>query len=66
MRTAREVVEAFFDAFNRHDVDALVALFLEAVDGVEPLSERTLRAAVHAGSWAVQRAALGSLTFQHS
>ncbi len=29
MRTAREVVEAFFDAFNRHDVDALVALYAE-------------------------------------
>jgi steroid delta-isomerase-like uncharacterized protein len=29
MRTAREVVEAFFDAFNQHDVDALVALYAE-------------------------------------
>ena len=27
MRTVREVVQAFFDAFNRHDVDALVALY---------------------------------------
>lgn len=29
MRTVREVVEAFFDAFNRHDVDALMALYAE-------------------------------------
>jgi hypothetical protein len=30
-------------------------LFLEAVDGEEPLSERSLRAIAHAGTWAVQR-----------
>ncbi|ADO70358.1 hypothetical protein [Stigmatella aurantiaca] len=30
-------------------------LFLEAVDGEEPLSERGLRAIAHAGTWAVQR-----------
>jgi len=29
MRTTREVVQAFFDAFNRHDVGALVALYAE-------------------------------------
>jgi hypothetical protein len=30
-------------------------LFLEAVDGQEPLSERGLRAIAHAGAWEVQR-----------
>ncbi|RKG56884.1 hypothetical protein D7X30_22395 [Corallococcus sp. AB011P] len=30
-------------------------LFLEAVDGEEPLSERVLRAIAHAGTWEVQR-----------
>jgi hypothetical protein len=35
--------------------DAVVAL--EAVDGVEPMAERTLRAVAHAGTWAEQRAA---------
>ena len=30
-------------------------LFLEAVDGQEPLSERVLRAIAHAGAWEVQR-----------
>jgi hypothetical protein len=30
-------------------------LFLEAVDGQEPLSERGLRAIAHAGAWKVQR-----------
>jgi hypothetical protein len=33
-------------------------LFLEAVDGVQPMSERVLRAVAHAGSWGEQRAAL--------
>jgi len=32
-------------------------LALEAVDGIEPLSERALRAVAHAGSWVEQRAA---------
>ncbi|MFL5345607.1 MAG: hypothetical protein ACJ8AT_12470 [Hyalangium sp.] len=32
-------------------------LQLEAVDGVEPLSERALRIVAHAGNWAEQRAA---------
>jgi len=32
-------------------------LDLEAVDGVEPISERALRAVAHAGSWSEQRAA---------
>lgn len=32
-------------------------LELEAVDGVEPLTERELRQVVHAGSWTHQRAA---------
>jgi hypothetical protein len=32
-------------------------LFLEAVDGVEPLSERALRAVARAPLWAIQRAA---------
>jgi hypothetical protein len=31
-------------------------LHLEAVDGVEPVSERILRALAHAGSWVEQRA----------
>ncbi|WP_239014056.1 hypothetical protein [Archangium violaceum] len=35
--------------------DAVLAL--EAVDGAEPLAERTLRAVTHAGTWAEQRAA---------
>lgn len=39
------------------DLQARV-LELEAVDGVEPLTERQVRDAVHAGSWAQQRAAL--------
>lgn len=30
-------------------------LVLEAVDGAEPMSERTLRAVAHAGSWMEQR-----------
>jgi len=29
MRTTREVVEAFFDAFHQHDVAALVAFYAE-------------------------------------
>ncbi len=37
------------------DLQARV-LELEAVDGVEPLTERALRAAAHAGTWAEQRA----------
>lgn len=32
-------------------------LALEAVDGVEPLSERELRKVAHAGSWSAQREA---------
>lgn len=32
-------------------------LALEAVDGAEPMAERTLRAVAHAGTWAEQRAA---------
>jgi hypothetical protein len=32
-------------------------LHLEAVDGVEPLSERALRAVAHTGTWRLQRAA---------
>jgi hypothetical protein len=32
-------------------------LGLEAVDGREPMSERTLRAVAHAGTWAEQRVA---------
>ncbi|MBK8011979.1 MAG: hypothetical protein IPK13_11570 [Deltaproteobacteria bacterium] len=39
-------------------------LSLEAVDGVEPLSERALRVVAHAGSWVDQRGAwMGS--FRH-
>ncbi|NVJ10134.1 hypothetical protein HUW63_33560 [Myxococcus sp. AM001] len=30
-------------------------LFLEAIDGAEPLSERGLRAVAHAGTWEAQR-----------
>lgn len=36
-------------------------LALEAVDGAEPMAERTLRAVAHAGTWAEQRAAWGKL-----
>jgi ParB-like chromosome segregation protein Spo0J len=36
-------------------------LFLEAVDGVQPLSERSLRAIAHAGSWTEQRRAWTNL-----
>jgi ParB-like chromosome segregation protein Spo0J len=32
-------------------------LVLEAVDGAEPMAERTLRAVAHAGTWAEQREA---------
>lgn len=35
-------------------------LGFEAVDGLDPLSERTLRAAARAGPWGAQRAALGA------
>ena len=34
--------------------DAVLAL--EAVDGAEPMAERTLRAVAHAGTWVEQRA----------
>lgn len=36
-------------------------LRLEAVDGWEPISERTLRAVAHAGTWAEQREAWAKL-----
>ena len=36
-------------------------LALEAVDGAEPMAERTLRAVAHAGTWAEQRGGVGSL-----
>lgn len=36
-------------------------LALEAVDGVEPMAERTLRTVAHAGTWAEQRAAWAGL-----
>jgi hypothetical protein len=39
-------------------------LHLEAVDGVEPLSERVLRAVAHAGTWAQQRAAWMGVQFR--
>jgi hypothetical protein len=35
----------------------MAILQLEAVDGAEPLAERTLRDVAHAGTWAEQRAA---------
>lgn len=38
------------------DLQARV-LELEAIDGAEPMAERTLRAVAHAGTWAEQRAA---------
>lgn len=34
-------------------------LFAEAIDGVQPMSERALRAVAHAGSWAEQRRRFG-------
>jgi len=37
-------------------------LALEAVDGAEPIAERTLRAVAHAGTWAEQRAAWATLS----
>jgi len=37
-------------------------LAVEAVDGAERMSERTLRAVAHAGTWAEQRAAWGTVT----
>jgi hypothetical protein len=40
------------------DVQVAV-LALEAVDGSEPMVERTLRAVAHAGTWAEQRGAWG-------
>jgi ParB-like chromosome segregation protein Spo0J len=36
-------------------------LALEAVDGAEPMAERTLRAVAHAGTWVEQRAAWAAL-----
>ncbi len=38
------------------DLQAAV-LAMEAVDGAEPMAERTLRAVAHAGTWMEQRAA---------
>jgi hypothetical protein len=38
------------------DLQARVLEF-EAIDGAEPMAERSLRAVAHAGSWADQRAA---------
>lgn len=35
-------------------------LAMEAVDGVEPMAERTLRAVAHAGAWEEQRVAFSS------
>lgn len=43
------------------DLQARV-LELEAVDGAEPVAERTLRAVGHAGTWADQRQAFSNLT----
>lgn len=41
-------------------------LALEAVDGAEPMAERTLRTVAHAGTWAEQRAAWVNLQpFSH-
>ena len=37
-------------------------LALEAVDGAEPMAERTLRAVVHAGTWTEQRRAFLTAT----
>ena len=39
----------------------MAVLRLEAVDGAEPMAERTLRAVAHAGTWAEQRAAWAGL-----
>lgn len=36
-------------------------LAMEAVDGVEPMAERTLRAVAHAGAWGEQRAVWAKL-----
>jgi len=36
-------------------------LALDAVDGAEPMAERTLRAVAHAGTWAEQRTAWAKL-----
>lgn len=41
------------------DIQAAV-LDLQSVDGQEPFSERTLRAAAHAGPWSEQRRALAA------
>lgn len=43
------------------DLQAAV-LALEAVDGAEPMAERTVRAVAHAGTWVEQRAAWAGLT----
>lgn len=37
-------------------------LVLKAVDGAEPMAERTLRAVAHAGTWAEQRVAWSALS----
>lgn len=37
-------------------------LAVEAVDGAEPMAERTLREVAHAGTWAEQRAAWAKLS----
>ena len=42
--------------------DIQAVLTLEAVDGAEPMAERTLRAVAHAGTWAEQRSAWRKLS----
>lgn len=42
------------------DLQAAV-LALEAVDGAEPMAERTLRAVAHSGTWAEQRGAFHAI-----
>ncbi|MGZ3457840.1 MAG: hypothetical protein ACXU86_04965 [Archangium sp.] len=39
----------------------VAVLTLDAIDGAEPMAERTLRAVAHAGTWAEQWAAWAEL-----
>ena len=54
--TRARVTQLFDLLMLAADLQELV-LALEAVDGAEPMAERTLRTVAHAGTWAEQRAA---------
>lgn len=58
--TRARVTQLFDLLMLAADLQELV-LALEAVDGAEPMAERTLRTVAHAGTWAEQRAAWATI-----